>query len=190
MVGISGSGLDSTKTIVDDGPLFSISTQPDPKVVHVVGFWRRSTAAVVDALVLLPVLLIAGWVGSRVAGMRSDEIGRLTVETLLDLFLNGGLAFYGTVALVLSVVTIYSVLFISTSGRTPGLMVAGAQVISVYGERPELWRVVVRCTGAAIGACLLGLGWIWTGIDREKRGLHDWLAGTYVVRHQKADQRG
>ena len=31
-------------------------------------------------------------------------------------------------------------------------------------------------------AATLGLGFAWIGFDREKRGLHDWLAGTYVVR--------
>jgi uncharacterized RDD family membrane protein YckC len=28
----------------------------------------------------------------------------------------------------------------------------------------------------------LALGFLWIGFDREKRGLHDWLADTYVVR--------
>jgi uncharacterized RDD family membrane protein YckC len=147
-------------------------------------------AACVDGLILVPVLLLAGWVGSRVAGMRSDDMGRLTIETLLDLFLNGGWAFYGTVALVVCVVMFYSVLFLSTSGRTPGLTVVRSRVINIYGERPELWRVVLRCLGAGASACLLGLGFLWSGFDREKRGLHDWVAGTYVVRQPKTDAAG
>jgi uncharacterized RDD family membrane protein YckC len=28
----------------------------------------------------------------------------------------------------------------------------------------------------------LFLGFLWIGFDSEKRGLHDWIAGTYVVR--------
>jgi uncharacterized RDD family membrane protein YckC len=26
------------------------------------------------------------------------------------------------------------------------------------------------------------LGFLWVGFDSEKRGLHDWIAGTYVIK--------
>jgi uncharacterized RDD family membrane protein YckC len=26
------------------------------------------------------------------------------------------------------------------------------------------------------------LGFFWVGFDSEKRGLHDWIAGTYVIK--------
>jgi uncharacterized RDD family membrane protein YckC len=28
----------------------------------------------------------------------------------------------------------------------------------------------------------LGLGFLWIGFDSEKRGLQDWVSGTYVVK--------
>ena len=48
-------------------------------------------------------------------------------------------------------------------------------------------RVVVVGGGAGrldhlLGVATLGLGFIWIAFDSEKRGLHDWLAGTYVVK--------
>ena len=31
-------------------------------------------------------------------------------------------------------------------------------------------------------AATLFLGFLWIGFDSEKRGLQDWIAGTYVIR--------
>lgn len=175
-----GIQLEGATTQLLESPLSASPTLPDPKVVHVVGMWRRLAAALVDALVMFPVLFSAAWVGSRIAGTRS--IGQLGFDTFLDLLLSGGPAFYAVLALVTIVVMLYSILFLSISGRTPGLSVVRARVINPYGEIPELWRVIVRCAGALLGLAPLGLGLLWTGFDREKKGLHDWLAGTYVIR--------
>ena len=49
-------------------------------------------------------------------------------------------------------------------------------------ERPEWWRAFLRGWAVLLGVALLGMGLLWIGFDREKRGLHDWLAGTYVIR--------
>ena len=34
------------------------------------------------------------------------------------------------------------------------------------------------------GLATLGLGFLWIAFDSEKRGLHDWLSGTYVVKER------
>ena len=55
-------------------------------------------------------------------------------------------------------------------------------VIDAYGERPSMARALVRTLAltAVVGAA--GARLLWIGFDREKRGLHDWLADTYVVK--------
>ena len=40
----------------------------------------------------------------------------------------------------------------------------------------------MRCAGYLAGVATLFLGFLWMGFDSEKRGLHDWIAGTYVIR--------
>jgi uncharacterized RDD family membrane protein YckC len=45
-----------------------------------------------------------------------------------------------------------------------------------------LLEAMARLTTARAGAVTLGLGFLWIGFDSEKRGLHDWLSGTYVVK--------
>ena len=55
-------------------------------------------------------------------------------------------------------------------------------MIDVYGERPSFARIGLRVGGYLVGLCTLFLGFLWIGFDAEKRGLHDWIAGTYVIR--------
>ena len=43
-------------------------------------------------------------------------------------------------------------------------------------------RTLLRTSGYVLSAVLFSLGFLWIGFDREKRGLHDWIAGTYVIR--------
>lgn len=158
------------------------SARPAGPVVQVGGFWRRSLAAAVDALCLSPVLLIAGWFAFRMAGISVAGGPALRAEVVLELLLWGGLPVYAVLVLAIGLTQLYAFLFLAVAGHTPGLRLLRLRVINVYGERPEWWRVVLRCCGLLLGMGLLGLGLIWIGVDREKRGLHDWLAGTYVVR--------
>ena len=65
--------------------------------------------------------------------------------------------------------------------RAPGKRLLGLMVIDVYGERPGLARTLLRTSGYLVSAALFSLGFLWIGFDRERRALHDWLAGTYVV---------
>jgi uncharacterized RDD family membrane protein YckC len=150
--------------------------------VHVVGLCRRVAACFVDGFLLSPVLLFAGWLAFRVTGIPATSSKGLRPEAVLDLLVWGGLPFYSIVAVAATIALLYSFLFVSLTGKTPGLRVLSSRVINVYGERPEWWRSLVRCIALLVGLIPLGLGLLWIGFDREKRGLHDWLAGTYVIR--------
>ena len=56
------------------------------------------------------------------------------------------------------------------------------KVIDVYGDPPSPARCVARCAGYLASVATLFLGFLWIGFDSEKRGLQDWIAGTYVIR--------
>jgi uncharacterized RDD family membrane protein YckC len=150
--------------------------------VYVAGLWRRLCAALLDALLLAPVLWLLGFLVFFVAGYRAPLGPVLSVESLLELLLDSGGALHGFLGVGLVILLLYGFLFLTTTGATPGLRVLGLRVISVYGQRPEWWRMLLRCGGVVLSVLLLGLGFLWMGFDREKRGLHDWMAGTYVIR--------
>jgi len=67
-------------------------------------------------------------------------------------------------------------------GRTLGMRVLKMRIIDVYGDPPSPGRCIVRCAGYLASVATLFLGFLWMGFDSEKRGLQDWLAGTYVIR--------
>lgn len=68
------------------------------------------------------------------------------------------------------------------NGQTPGKRLMGIRVIKVSGEPLTAVDVIVRYVGYFINSFLLMLGWIWAIFDANNQGLHDKLAGTYVVR--------
>lgn len=154
--------------------------------VTVAGLFRRLIASLVDALLLAPALLLAGWLTLRITGYRLPLGPELRIESTLELFLEGGGMLYGLLGMGLVLLLLYGFLFMSTTGATPGLRLLRARVINPYGETPEWWRVALRALGFILSLALLGLGFLWIGFDREKRGLHDWLAGTYVIRTARA----
>jgi uncharacterized RDD family membrane protein YckC len=150
--------------------------------VRVAGLWRRLIASLVDAVILSPLLVLLGWLAFRITGYRLALGPELRIESLLELVLEGGTMLYSLIGVGLIVLCLYFFLFMATTGATPGLRLLRLRVISVYGRTPEWWRALLRCGGWVLGLLLLGLGFVWIGFDREKRGLHDWVAGTYVIR--------
>jgi uncharacterized RDD family membrane protein YckC len=76
----------------------------------------------------------------------------------------------------------YFVGFHAMRGQTLGQTLLGVEIITRVGQRPSVLRSLSRAAAAILSAVCASLGFIWIAFDREKRGLHDWLAGTYVVR--------
>ena len=91
---------------------------------------------------------------------------------------------------------IYFISFWTWRGQTLGKMVVGAKIVKRDGTNIGLGRSVLRYIGFAIYLTILGLvveNWwylaiilivtvcIFIGLNREKRGPHDLLAGTVVI---------
>jgi len=55
-------------------------------------------------------------------------------------------------------------------------------VVDRQGQRPGPAAAGTRVLGAALAAAYLGLGFLWILFDARRQGLHDKIAGTYVVR--------
>jgi uncharacterized RDD family membrane protein YckC len=152
------------------------------RAVWVAGFWRRALAALVDAAIVGPVALLAVWLAKRLAGLGLPPIRGGKIDAWLDLLLGGDPTMLGVLGLAAGTAAIYLMLFQTLSARTPGMRLLGLTVIDVYGEPPSALRSLLRTTGYFAAAALGGLGFLWIGFDREKRGLHDWLSGTYVIK--------
>lgn len=77
----------------------------------------------------------------------------------------------------------YGVLFIGLRGQTPGKIALGIKVVNAQGDVPGIGRAALReVVGKIISAIVILLGFFWVGWDRQKRGWHDHIAATFVVR--------
>jgi uncharacterized RDD family membrane protein YckC len=152
--------------------------------VYVVGFWKRLVAATIDFFVILPVAMLIIFIVSKIAGVHlpAKHIKLLDIDMWIDLVLAGSSALVMALVLYTGIALTYLLVFHITLGRTLGMRVMKMTIIDVYGDPPSPARCVARCAGYLASVATLFLGFLWIGFDNEKRGLQDWIAGTYVIR--------
>lgn len=84
---------------------------------------------------------------------------------------------------VASVAIINFILLTGFSGRTLGKWIAGIRIERRDGEPLSFGRALLRhLVGYPLTFLTLGLGFLITAFDSQGRALHDWIAGTIVVR--------
>ncbi len=149
--------------------------------VRVAGLLRRATAALVDLVVVAPFALAAGALVALAGGLALPRPGELGLGYAVSLALNGGAIGPAMLALAATVVALYFFVFHALRGQTPGGVLLKLRVIDAWGLAPSAPRALLRTVGGVVSLLGFGLGFLWAGFDREKRGLHDWLAGTWVV---------
>ena len=67
------------------------------------------------------------------------------------------------------------------SGRTAGMAVLGVRVVRADGWAIDPWRGVLRALVFPLSFLLFGLGFLGILVQRERRALHDLIAGTAVI---------
>ena len=156
----------------------------EAQAVYVIGFWKRLAAALVDFSIVVPAALLITWIVSKVACVHlpPSNLRLRDLDMWIDLVLATDPALIMGVVLMLAVGMTYLLVFHIVLGRTLGMRLLKMKIIDVYGERPSPARCVARCGGYLAGVATLFLGFLWMGFDSEKRGLQDWIAGTYVIR--------
>ena len=69
----------------------------------------------------------------------------------------------------------------AANGKTAGMALLGVRVVRADGARAESWRGVFRALVFPLSFLLLGLGFAGILLGRDRRALHDVIAGTAVV---------
>jgi uncharacterized RDD family membrane protein YckC len=75
----------------------------------------------------------------------------------------------------------YYAYFWTASGKTPGMELLGVQVVGQDGSSVGSKRGLVRTLAFPLSFLLLGLGFLGILLGRDRRALHDVIAGTAVV---------
>jgi len=142
--------------------------------VRYAGFWLRLGAYLVDLIIMVimdyAIYFAPGFGYFAVVG----ELG--SKEPAANAF--------AVVILVLCVMAsiAYPICFWRWRGQTPGKMAAGIRVVRADGS-PLGWRAAaLRFLGYIVNWLTLGLLFVSVGVDDRKRGIHDRMAGTCVVR--------
>lgn len=151
-------------------------------VFYAAGFFRRLAAGLLDLAIIIPVSLIAGWLVGMLANVHLPQSRHRGIDFWLDLVLASDPALFGGLGLTLAIAMVYAFIFQLTTAQTLGMRVLKIRIIDAYGDAPSPSRIIGRTVGYVVSTATLFLGFLWIGFDSEKRGLHDWLSGTYVVK--------
>ena len=137
---------------------------------HYAGAFTRLAAFLIDWFIIAAVygMLVAGgqWFASAFLGA---ELAISDDNRLVWVFGLAGWAY------------IYMAVGLTVSGRTPGKSVLGLRVVTRRGLPLGAGRASARVVAQPLSFLLFGLGLAGIVLGRERRALHDVIAGTAVV---------
>jgi len=134
------------------------------------GFWVRVLASIIDTVLLQVLGFAMGFCMQLVLGGTMDPEADPTVALLIM-----------AMGMVLSIA--YYVFFTGYSGQTPGKMALRVKVIHNDGGSVGYGQAFVReVIGKSFSGVLLCIGYLMVAFRADKRGLHDLMARTRVIK--------
>ncbi|CEG27403.1 RDD family protein [Bacillus sp. B-jedd] len=130
--------------------------------VKFAGFGLRFVALILDSIILS----IAGGIIGAIFMISEGELGSTLLSFVIGLAYKAGLEG-------------------SSKQATLGKMVLGIKVIGPDGGRISYGRAIGRYFANFLSAITLFIGYLMAAFTKEKRALHDFVAGTYVVKVNK-----
>ena len=130
------------------------------------GFWVRVVAVIIDSIVLIGFILLINVlfvVNIAPPDSDGDPSGVATLVNLILYFL-------------------YSPVLISKWGTTIGKRALNLYVVRNDGGRCDFWRALGRTCAMILSGLPFGIGYLMVAFREDKRGLHDLIAGTAVIR--------
>lgn len=144
-----------------------MSPSPSPA-----GLWPRLAAGAYDTLVVAGLLMLTSLAVIGARGGAAVPAGS-----------------HGYQAFIVLQVVAYFTAFWSRGGQTVGMRAWRLRIETADGRPLAVTAALLRILATLVAVAPLGAGIAWILVDRERRGLHDRLAGTRVVRLPKALRR-
>jgi uncharacterized RDD family membrane protein YckC len=76
----------------------------------------------------------------------------------------------------------YSTIAVGKWGKTVGKAALGLKVVKPDGTRVSCWRAFGRSLAYQLNGFTLGLSFLMIAFTSKKRGLHDYIADTVVIK--------
>jgi uncharacterized RDD family membrane protein YckC len=148
----------------DPGPIADVAAPMDAaeSVVGYGGFWRRAAASVIDGLLFVPVNFLLEMISG-------GEVGGAIAGLILMVIYEAGMT-------------------ASRTQATLGKMALGLKVVDADGQRLTLGRSIGRWFAKIPSGLLLCAGFIMVAFTERKRGLHDMICATLVLRVDRRPQ--
>ena len=121
------------------------------------GFWIRFAALLIDCIIIVPINTYI------LSYLDEGSIARLFVPNLIWWVYTAGL-------------------ICSNFQATLGKKIIGLKVVGLDGERISFGRASGRWLASILSGFILGIGYLMVAFTDKKQGLHDMIAGTYVVK--------
>jgi uncharacterized RDD family membrane protein YckC len=156
---------------------------PSLKKQAFAGFWRRFAAFMLDCVIVVPTALLIAWPLGTLPFLfdpRADAVGVFGLSPHVARLI--------TTSLTVLVYDIYFAGMVHGSGHTIAMHLLGVTVVDANGQRPTKRAARLRYFGASLAVMALGLGLLAILSDRQRRGWHDRMAGTWAVRQDVLSQ--
>ena len=129
------------------------------------GFWVRSLAYIIDVLILsfASIIIVMVLVGDPTTGILEST------------------SFNNLLALL---TLVYDTVLIAICATTGGKHQFRLLVVRTDGSRIGPGRALVRALATGLSAFILGLGFLMVAFRKDKRGLHDLICDTKVIRRR------
>ncbi|MCG5052562.1 MAG: RDD family protein [Myxococcales bacterium] len=149
--------------------------------VRAASFPRRFVAVVIDTVLVVGTALGVLALLALALRLELPNVKELGPDLLVAGVLDRNPMAVGAVGLLFGLGALYHVYLAGVAGQTLGLRLMGLRIISVRGTLPGPARGFLRYLALCLAVLPAGLGWLWCLFDRERRALHDHLAGTFVI---------
>jgi len=130
------------------------------------GFWIRAVALSIDAVVCVLVQ------------MSFRALGRVLIGSAGEEGAAGPTAFFFTVIFAAA----YWTTLHMVAGQTLGKGIVGVRVVGTDGALLTFGPAFLRYLASGLSLAIFGFGYLMAGLRRDKRALHDLIAGSRVDR--------
>ena len=155
--------------------------------IQYVGFWVRFVAWIIDDILLYIVnSIVAGIILVSVYGPNLDTAWLSSLESSWLADDSQVWSFLGVIFLAylagLMVMIAYYTIAIGKWGRTLGKAALKIKVVKPDGSRVSYWRALGRNLAYYLNGFTFGLSFLIIAFTKKKRGLHDYIADTIVIK--------
>ncbi|MDD5287737.1 MAG: RDD family protein [Dehalococcoidales bacterium] len=147
------------------------------------GFWIRLLAYIIDGVLLgIVTSFITVPIFLNIFGSTPDFSWLSMIEFPEKLESSFWLYYWLTVLISLGVETVYYTIAIGKWGRTIGKAILKLKVLKSDGSHVSYGRAFGRSWAYVLNGFTLGIGFLVIAFNAQKRGLHDFICDTIVVK--------